>query len=346
MIEYHGRHLPLGLDSIKAYELCLRAAGKIGGVVLPATNWAICKIPHKWSIEISRKTEERLLNEVFAQLEGLGFKLVVLLSGHYPVPQVLITKKVADRFMQGSAMKILATNDYELALDIGYYGDHAAMWETSILSSLRPDLVKLDKLKGGEARYMNWIAGADPRALASPELGKKIIDRIIRNLSREITSVMAGAEINNMEAHREWAELYYTRPLQFVDGSLRNTRGGARFDVFFDTPEPEKQSYFVTRVLPLRVDGEIVPRDQIEVHDHQGLKWQAAKVTPYEGFYLSPVAFSADKFARVPMQATFVLQGMKLSPGEHRVSVGLELGGVVKTRVRHRGAVKGKKTRG
>jgi hypothetical protein len=146
-----------------------------------------------------------------------------------------------------------------------------------------------------------------------------------------------------MEAHREWAELYYTRPLQFVDGSLRNTRGGARFDVFFDTPEPEKQSYFVTRVLPLRVDGEIVPRDQIEVHDHQGLKWQAAKVTPYEGFYLSPVAFSADKFARVPMQATFVLQGMKLSPGEHRVSVGLELGGVVKTRVRHRGAVKGKK---
>jgi hypothetical protein len=240
-------------------------------------------------------------------------------------------------------MKILATNDYELALDIGYYGDHAAMWETSILWSLRPDLVKLDKLQGSETRYMNWIAGADPRSAASPELGKKLSERIIKNLSREVTSAMAGDEIDNMAVHRDWAERYYTQPLRFIDGSLRNTRQGARFDVAFETPEPEKQSYFVTRVLPLRIDGTIIPRDRIEIHDHQGLKWQAAKVTPYEGFYLSPVAFSADKFARVPMQATFVIQSMKLKPGEHRVSVGLELGGVVKTRARYRGAVRGKK---
>jgi len=34
-LEWHGRHLPLGNDAIKAYEICLRAAERTEGVVFP-----------------------------------------------------------------------------------------------------------------------------------------------------------------------------------------------------------------------------------------------------------------------------------------------------------------------
>jgi len=34
-LEWHGDHLPIGNDAIKAYEICLRAARVTGGVVLP-----------------------------------------------------------------------------------------------------------------------------------------------------------------------------------------------------------------------------------------------------------------------------------------------------------------------
>jgi len=36
LLEWHGEHLPLGLDSLKAYSLCMQTAEKLGGgIVLP-----------------------------------------------------------------------------------------------------------------------------------------------------------------------------------------------------------------------------------------------------------------------------------------------------------------------
>src|SRR5688500_9950512 len=34
-IEWHGHHLPLGFDGVKAEALCVRAASEVGGVVFP-----------------------------------------------------------------------------------------------------------------------------------------------------------------------------------------------------------------------------------------------------------------------------------------------------------------------
>ncbi len=38
-IEWHGEHNPLGLDTVKAHELCIRAAQKGGGLVMPPLFW-------------------------------------------------------------------------------------------------------------------------------------------------------------------------------------------------------------------------------------------------------------------------------------------------------------------
>ena len=34
-LEWHGRHLPLGLDSLKAHSLCEMVADRAGGIVVP-----------------------------------------------------------------------------------------------------------------------------------------------------------------------------------------------------------------------------------------------------------------------------------------------------------------------
>ncbi len=38
-IEWHGEHNPVGLDTVKAHELCIRAAQKGGGLAMPALFW-------------------------------------------------------------------------------------------------------------------------------------------------------------------------------------------------------------------------------------------------------------------------------------------------------------------
>ena len=334
-LEFHGKHLPLGLDGIKAYDLCQHIAKRMGGVVLPPTYWAICKVPANWSIEISERTEKRLLLEIFFQLEQLGFKLIVLLSGHYPVPQVLLIKEVADKFMRTSVAKVLALSDYEPALDIGYYGDHAAMWETSILWAIRSDLVEIERLKGRGDENMNWVAGDDPRTLASSRLGAETVEHIVENLSAEIDAILNGKKIDNMGAHKRWAQLRYTKPLQFFEESLRNIgKNSISFEVGFEAPEPYVQSYFVTRILPLEVDGKVFPSEKTQITDSRGNTWQASEVRKTRGFYISSANFSANGAVRVPMQATFTLIDLMLEPGEHQISVGLELGGVIKMRIR------------
>ncbi|MBK8504013.1 MAG: creatininase family protein [Saprospiraceae bacterium] len=34
-IEWHGLHLPIGLDSMTSHGICLRVADRVGGLVMP-----------------------------------------------------------------------------------------------------------------------------------------------------------------------------------------------------------------------------------------------------------------------------------------------------------------------
>ena len=38
-LEWHGRHLPVGTDALKAHGIVVRAAERYGGVALPPTYW-------------------------------------------------------------------------------------------------------------------------------------------------------------------------------------------------------------------------------------------------------------------------------------------------------------------
>ncbi|HPI78141.1 MAG TPA: creatininase family protein, partial [bacterium] len=88
-LEWHGRHLPVGLDAIKAHALCLRAADIAGGVVLPANYCSILGMRFPWTFRQNPAVFARNYFDILVSLKKYGFKSIIILTGHYPVEQVL-----------------------------------------------------------------------------------------------------------------------------------------------------------------------------------------------------------------------------------------------------------------
>lgn len=181
-LEWHGYHNPLGLDALKAWELCIRAAQKGGGVVVPATFWPIGGMPHPWTVRMSEELIHSLAVSIYEQMAHVGFKVVIAVTGHYGFEQVYHIKKAALEVMYRSGVTIYALPEYEAACDIGYRGDHAAKWETSLMMYLMPELVDMSEAEPPGVP-MDGVGGEDPREHASKDLGERAAELIIDRLS-------------------------------------------------------------------------------------------------------------------------------------------------------------------
>lgn len=207
-LEWHGPHLSLGNDGLKAHEICLRAAEKTGGVVIPPTFWAIGGMRQPWTTRFDADLMERLFYAVFEQLSHVGFKVAIALTGHHDVRQLHSLKKVASKFMYKSGVLVFPVPETELAWDKGYHGDHAGKWETSILWALRPDMVDLNRLEKDLSKPLEGVSGEDPRVQASPQLGEKIVNVIVDRLAQvakrlltDTTALERSKFIETLEKH-------------------------------------------------------------------------------------------------------------------------------------------------
>ncbi len=98
-LEFHARHLPIGLDALNAEEICLRAAAEQGGLVYPTlyygTGGSHGSFP--WSIIPPSGTEiEALLAYSLERLDELGVELAVMFTGHFAPEQVALVEDAAD----------------------------------------------------------------------------------------------------------------------------------------------------------------------------------------------------------------------------------------------------------
>lgn len=167
-LEYHGPHLPVGLDSFTAYELCLRAADQTGGLVFPPSFVGLTATiaKHPWTILHEdpgavigpiRKTLDRL--------DEFDVKRVVLLSGHFALFQVQSLKALDDQWnlerQVGQRQLSLRCLSLDQVPDLPIQPDHAGLFETSLLKQLRPDLVDLGLLPGEQEVALN-NGEADP----------------------------------------------------------------------------------------------------------------------------------------------------------------------------------------
>lgn len=201
LIEWHGEHLALGNDAVKAEALCLRIAERFGGIVYPpsyfgyeqATRFDPIKYARNGNVTVDEELFRLIARRTFRQFMIAGFKVCVAMTGHYPYEQPAFLKEEAEWVMRSSnnRIRIWALADYEPVTDLEYRGDHAAKWETSILMYLRPDLVEMDQLPQNLDEKLWGVGGLDPRVHAAPEVGKEICEAIVDRVGRRATEMLA-----------------------------------------------------------------------------------------------------------------------------------------------------------
>jgi creatinine amidohydrolase len=192
-LEFHGWHLPLGFDALKAQALCERAARQTGGVVLPPyyTGFGGGHGDYQGSVILGEQAFASQLRRICDRLADTGFRVIVLLTGHYPQEQVAAVKTVA-REVEAARPEVAVLGLAEPEAYPGEFrGDHAAKWETSLGMHLMPELVDLK----GMDRHPDplcGVCGADPRTGASAQLGRETADGILEVLTAQVAGALRG----------------------------------------------------------------------------------------------------------------------------------------------------------
>ncbi len=194
-LEWHGEHNPLGLDGIKAEALCELAAQRTGGVLFPCMYWgAFETMPFPFTFHFKKYGTRRMIRRMLKELEEWGFRMIVLLTGHYPSSQIKLLERESRRFNRKGPAYAMGVPEQVFGVDRNYFGDHAAMWETSMMMAIRPGLVDMSLMPEGLStmnRCVKYgVMGKDPRAHATEERGREIIEHIVEGISEVVMRVL------------------------------------------------------------------------------------------------------------------------------------------------------------
>jgi len=214
-LEWHGLHNPLGADTLQAERLADMCASLGGGLAFPALYFGESRTeglmesnaadrvkiaehmgldpdnftPEKFMFSGSEQNEnyQKLLAHILNQAETLGFKVAVLLAGHYPLVDharaaaLLYNQKVrtTGRMLAWATVDYLHLKDkYDCA------GDHAGGWETSHLMAIDKDLVDLSVLRPRGEALVGAGGRMDPRD-SNATFGEKIFADAAEAIVRE-----------------------------------------------------------------------------------------------------------------------------------------------------------------
>ncbi len=197
-IEWHGSHLPVETDYLVAQRICEILSHKTQGYILPpiylGTDRERTAGGRKF-IGMNARLEKELSGNLYylkphiflAVVSGLvenlikqGFENIYLITGHAGTKQIEILKKIQNKYK-----KAVLLNPFE---DLSIHAGHADENETSLFWACYPEEEKRSrKIKIGSADDFVKYQGYDAREKASLKLGRKILDEVIRNLSKRIS---------------------------------------------------------------------------------------------------------------------------------------------------------------
>jgi creatinine amidohydrolase len=220
-LEWHGVHNPLGADTLQAEHLAIICAEKGGGLVFPPLYYGESRTeglmesnagdrdeiaglmsldsanfdPDRFIFSEHEQNEnyQRLLLHILNQAETLGFKVAVLLAGHYPLIDHARAAALIYNQMRRRTGNMLAwaTVDYlHLREEHSCAGDHAGGWETSHCMAIDPNLVDLsllppkgEKIVGAGGRMEPQDSTADFGTLIFEQAAYKIIGETLHRLN-------------------------------------------------------------------------------------------------------------------------------------------------------------------
>jgi creatinine amidohydrolase len=205
-IEWHGEHLPVGLDALTAHGVCIRAATLGGGLVYPPLYFGTGGDHGPYPFTVMMPTDEHLrplIEHLLARLSDFGVARVVLFSGHFAPGQLDMITDIAQRWNTSGREPIVVARGVNMAEGLAIAPDHAGVFETTLLASLWPDRVDLDQLPTlsdmpaftddfesarHEPEHPLWgVFGPDPRAFV-PGAAGPLLEAAARWLAETATA--------------------------------------------------------------------------------------------------------------------------------------------------------------
>lgn len=222
-IEWHGEHNPVGLDTLKIHALLIRCAEATGGLVFPPLYYGETR--EQALMEANARDRDRiaermglpaanfapgymveppaqqnrnyhsLLVHIFHEIRSLGFKVLVVGAGHYPLLDH--GRSAAAFFHQEQGwpkMVVWTMSGYELVQ--GQFqpcGDHAGKWETSLLMHLDPGMQDLSPLP--QDRSIPPIGASNNGVQdANPEFGRQATEAIVAAVQAKVADLLEHAD--------------------------------------------------------------------------------------------------------------------------------------------------------
>jgi creatinine amidohydrolase len=161
-LEWHGRHNPLGCDAIKAERLCIEAAKRTGGAVMPPIFFsadAYRDLGHGMGGGMDAKAGfllpgsfykapdellKRFMKNACANYLERGFKLVIIVSGHNAIAQQFLFDELCFEMKSPEgAEPVCFTMEFAVLEkgDTRRHSDHAGHYETSMMMHLAAERV-------------------------------------------------------------------------------------------------------------------------------------------------------------------------------------------------------------
>ena len=212
-LEWHGPHLPLGLDGIVAEHFAERVAEQTEGVLLPACWMPITTLPHPASLQISTEALRLILDELLEGLYACGARVVAVITGHYAQGHEIELYEAALRAIENhKGYQVLAATPLEV-LGNDDLLDHAARWETAQMQVIRPELVHLETLPQVTRTKECAVLGEDPRN-ANPEEGKEVLEAALATWCEwleDLTQTKDSSFLKEFYAKRKASSERYVR---------------------------------------------------------------------------------------------------------------------------------------
>jgi len=204
LIEWHGRHLPLGNDALKAHAILVKCAEQFGGVVYPP-QWLHAGFNQDYLVPV--------YTQLFDHLKKTGFRVIIGVSGHNIKEQIdMINNALIPVISDGTATGI-GLWEMTLSQCEESNSDHAAKWETSNMMFFYPDLVDISELGDEEIIFdmrAPWgIGGLDPRKHASAEVGKRNVQLASEAIGKKAQELLNSLPIEYRKPNIERIEPGY-----------------------------------------------------------------------------------------------------------------------------------------
>ena len=169
-LEWHGPHLPLGVDPLNAENAAFQSAELTGGLVFPTLYWGTERERQPemldWlgldreayiigmdftanslpSMYCSEEIFALLIREQLRLVAKMGFRLIVLISGHAATNQIDVLERLAAEFNGNKIARVIVALPFVTnssgVMEVG----HASRIETAVMQALHPETVKLEAL--------------------------------------------------------------------------------------------------------------------------------------------------------------------------------------------------------